>query len=71
MEKIYYIINTIDERATKINGFFPTFNQAYDALKHCANWWEEKGTGEIWEAEFGLNARRTCVYDSRKDGTAK
>lgn len=71
MEKIYFILNTIDEFNTSVSGYFPTYEKAYEALKECYNWWQEKGTGEIWEAELGLHGKRTKVYDSYDSGPAK
>ena len=33
MEKIYYIENTIDEFNTSVSGYFPTYDEAFEALK--------------------------------------
>ena len=71
MEKIYYIENTIDEFNTSVSGYFPTYDEAFEALKECYNWWQEKGTGRIYEAVMGLHGKRTCVYDSWEQGPAK
>ena len=69
--KIYLIENTVDERAVRVSGYFKTFDQAYEALKECADWWREKGTGQIWEVSFGLHTKRVKVYDSYSQGPAK
>lgn len=71
MEKIYYIVNTISEITTRVSGYFPTYEEAFEALKKCSNWWQQKGTGEIWESEFGLHGKRTKLYDSYDSGPAK
>ena len=71
MDKIYLIENTVDERQVKVSGYFKTYDQAYEALKECSDWWREKGTGQIWEVSFGLHALRKKVYDSYTQGPAK
>lgn len=71
MDKIYLIENTVDERSTKVSGYFKTYDEAYEVLKECADWWREKGTGKIWEVSFGLHAQRKKVYDSYTQGPAK
>ncbi len=62
MKGIYYIENTIDERATTISGFFQTEEEAREAIKECSNWFCGKGTGVIWFKEFGLNKTRKKIY---------
>ena len=47
------------------------YDEAYEALKECSDWWMEKGTGQIWEVSFGLHAQRKKVYDSYTQGPAK
>ena len=69
--KIYLIENTVDERAVRVSGYFKTYDEAYEALKECADWWREKGTGQIWEVSFGLHTKRVKVYDSYSQGPAK
>lgn len=71
MDKIYLIENSVDEYSSKVSGYFKTYDQAYEALKECADWWRGKGTGQIWEVSFGLHAQRKKVYDSCTQGPAK
>ncbi len=68
---IYYIKNEVDERSSKIVGYFKTYQEAYEALKKCANWFQQNGTGQIWKAHFGLRGKIECVYDSYNQGPAK
>lgn len=59
---IYYIENTIDERRTKIMGYFPTIEEAVDAMSECSDWFNERGTGEIYETDFGLGVKKKLVW---------
>lgn len=61
---IFYIENTIDERRSKITAFFPTYDAALEGIKDCADWQRPKGTGRIYSAEFGLNGKRTLLYEN-------
>lgn len=61
-EGIYFIENTINEIATKVNGYFPTLDDAKEALKECSNWFRPKGTGNIYFQKFGLNEPKKLVY---------
>ena len=69
--EIYLIENTVDERAVRVSGYFKTYNDAYEALKECSDWFNVKGTGQIWKVSFGLHAKREQVYDSYTQGPAK
>ncbi len=71
MDKIYFIENTVDEMRSKVSGYFKSYEDAYEGLKECADWWREKGTGKIYEVTFGLHQQRKLVYDSYKQGPAK
>ena len=71
MEKIYLIENTVDEYRTKVSGYFKTYDEAYEALKECSDWWMPKGSGQIYEVSFGLHAKRKKVYDSYTQGLAE
>ena len=71
MEKIYLIENTIDDCRSKVSGYFKSYEDAYENLKECADWWMGKGTGLIYEVSFGLHQQRKVVYDSYKQGPAK
>ena len=62
MNGIYYIENTIDERATAISGYFPTLDEAKEALKNCNDWYVSKPSGCIYYVEFGLGGKKELVY---------
>lgn len=62
MNGIYYIENTVDERRSRISGYFQTEEEAREALKECADWYREKGTGIIWYKEFGLGKTSKKIY---------
>lgn len=62
MNGIYYIENTVDERATRISRYFQTEEEVREAIKECSDWFREKGTGIIWFKEFGLNKTRKKIY---------
>ena len=62
MKGIYYIENTINEHSSWISGYFQTEEEAHEAIKECANWWGEKGTGIIWYKEFGLGKTSKKIY---------
>ena len=64
MEGIYYIENSVDERRTKISGYFQTEEESREALKECSNWFMPKGTGTIWFKEFGLNKTSKKIYSN-------
>jgi len=64
MEGIYYIENSVDERRTKISGYFQTEEESREALKECSNWFMPKGTGTIWFKEFGLNKISKKIYSN-------
>lgn len=57
MKGIYFIKNTIDEHHSKISGYFPTEDEAKDALKYCADWFRPNGTGTIYFQEFGIKGK--------------
>lgn len=64
MEKgIYYIKNTVDEWNSRISGFFPTLDEAKEALKKCNDWYRSAGTGKIYFCEFGLGSKEKLVYE--------
>ena len=71
MDKIYLIENSIDERRCRVSGYFKTYDEAYEALKKCSDWWMPNGSGQIYEVSFGLNGERKMVYDSYIQGLAK
>lgn len=70
-DEIYLIENTVDEYRTRVSGYFKTYDDAYEALKECSDWFRDKGTGQIWKVSFGLHAKREKVYDSYTQGPAK
>ena len=37
MNGIYYIENSVDERRTKISGYFQTEEEAREAIKECSD----------------------------------
>ncbi len=62
MNGIYYIENSVDERRTKISGYFKTEEEAREAIKECSDWFMNKGTGIILFKEFGLNKPSKKIY---------
>ena len=62
MKGIYYIENSVDERRTKISGYFKTEEEAREAIKECSDWFMNKGTGTIWYQEFGLHKPIKKIY---------
>ena len=63
----YYIQNTIDERRSKIQGYFATLDRAIDVCKtSCSDWFNEVGTGEIYEVVYGLNVKPRLVWKNGK-----
>ena len=64
MDGIYYIENTIDERSSRISGYFESLDEAKEALKECSDWFCPKGTGRIYFKKFGLNQNRQLVYEN-------
>lgn len=59
---IFYIENTVDEYHSRIQGYFNTFDDAKKAIKECADWFRENGTGKIYMKGFGLNSVKQEVY---------
>ena len=61
--KIYYILNTINEWDTTINGYFSSLDKAKEALKKCCDWYRSDGTGRIYEIELdSLSSIPKLVY---------
>ena len=58
----FYISNTVDEWHSQTSGTFPTYDEAKEALKECADWYCSKGTGRIYFQPFGLNKESYQVY---------
>lgn len=58
----FYISNTVNERDSRTSGTFQTFDEAKEALKDCADWYCDKGTGRIYFQPFGLNCGSYKVY---------
>ena len=58
---VYFIENTVDERMSRITGFFETEEEAREALKECSDWFCPKGTGTIYFKEFGLGKQRVEI----------
>lgn len=52
--KIYYIQNTVDERYSKIRGYFSTLEKAKEELKECSDWFSPKGTGKIYSINLDV-----------------
>lgn len=71
MDKIYIIENTISERSHRVSGYFKTYDDAYEVLKKCSDWWMPNGSGQIYEVSFGLDGERKIAYDSYTQGLAK
>ena len=71
MDKIYIIENSTDECKHRVSGYFKTYEEAYEALKECSDWWMPNGSGQIYEVSFGLYGIRKMVYDSYIQGLAK
>ena len=71
MDKIYLIENTVNERSIKVSGYFKTYDEAYEALKECSDWWMPNGSGRIYEVSFGLHSTWKMVYDSYTQGLAE
>ena len=64
IKEIYYIENTVDERNSRINGYFSTFNAAKNALAGCSDWYRGKGTGKIYKVKLDcLNPHPVLVYN--------
>lgn len=63
---IYYIENTVSEYSSSIQGYFPTIESAIEAIAECADWWMPKGTGRIYETDFGLHAKKKLVWRDGK-----
>ena len=57
---LYYIENTIDERNTRISGYFLKSSEAVNALKSCSDWYRYDGSGTIVKKEFGLHGQILC-----------
>ena len=62
MKGIYYIENSVDERRTKVSGYFQTEEEAREAIKECSDWFMSNGTGTIWYQEFGLGKHAKKIY---------
>ena len=71
MDKIYLIENSVNGCRNRVSGYFKTYDDAYEALKKCSDWWMPNGSGQIYEVSFGLNGERKMVYDSYTQGLAK
>lgn len=61
MKGFYFIDNAVDEWRSQITAYFSTFEEAKEALKHCADWYCGKGTGNIYYQEFGIDLKTTTV----------
>lgn len=62
----FYISNTVDDWHSQTSGTFPTYDEAKEALKECADWYCSKGTGTIYFRPFGLNRHSYQVYPAPK-----
>ena len=71
MDKIYLIENSVNECRNRVSGYFKTYDDAYEVLKKCSDWWMPNGSGQIYEVSFGLDGERKIVYDSYTQGLAK
>ena len=60
--KIYYILNTVSEHSTTINGYFSSLEKAKDALESCCDWYRSYGTGRIYEVELNTKNYPKLVY---------
>ena len=58
----FYISNTVDDWHSSTTGTFPTYDEAKEALKECADWYCSKGTGTIYFLPFGLYRHSYQVY---------
>ena len=71
MDKIYLIENSVNGCKNRVSGYFKTYDDAYEALKKCSDWWMPNGSGQIYEVSLGLDGERKMVYDSYTQGLAK
>ena len=62
MKGVYFIVNSINEIATNVSGYFSTLEEAKEALKDCHDWYRSNGTGHIYFVEFGLKKTGKLVY---------
>lgn len=60
---IYYIKNQVSETRDEIKGVFQSYDDAFNELKNCSDWYRENGTGKIYFLEFGLNKKPILKYE--------
>ncbi len=61
--EIYYIENSINEKETKISGYFSSLEEAKEALKECNDWYRDHGMGRIYKIHTGLGKRSELVFE--------
>ena len=45
MDKIYLIENSVNGCRNRVSGYFKTYDDAYEALKKCSDWWIPNESG--------------------------
>ena len=61
-EGVWYIKNYVDEYNQRITSYYPTLREAIEGLMESSNWFEDKGTGEIYFHEYGINGKDYLVF---------
>lgn len=66
----FYIENTVDEWHSEEHCFVDTLKEAKEAIKYCADWYCERGTGEIYFQPTGVEVYErqstTLEYDEKR-----
>lgn len=61
--EIYYIENSINDRETKMSGYFALLDEAKKALKRCNDWYRDYGIGRIYKIHIVLHRRPELVFE--------
>ena len=61
-EGVWHIKNYVDEYNQRITSYYPTLREAIEGLMESSNWFEDKGTGEIYFHEYGINGKDYLVF---------
>ncbi len=54
MKGFYYIKNSVDEFRSEPSIYTETLEEAKEAIKYCEDWYDSKGTGEIYFQPTGF-----------------